>query len=153
MIPFISFSRLINCKNKNTFFISIHHINFIFYIALWTDIPDEPVANTDLELCTICGRKFNPQTLIKHAGICERMAVKKRKPFDSFRQRREGTDLADYLPKNFGLPTHKHFGSPTDKYSPAAVPVAAAQMTPSPTVFIQVNYIAVEKKVHFCKNK
>lgn len=36
------------------------------------------------------------------------MAAKKRKPFDSFRQRREGTDLADFLPKNFGLPPSKH---------------------------------------------
>ncbi|KAL1404227.1 hypothetical protein pipiens_000852, partial [Culex pipiens pipiens] len=32
------------------------------------------------------------------------MQSKKRKPFDSSRQRREGTELASYLPKNFGLP-------------------------------------------------
>lgn len=35
------------------------------------------------------------------------MAAKKRKTFDSSRQRREGTDMALYLPKNFGLPEHK----------------------------------------------
>lgn len=34
------------------------------------------------------------------------MNFKKRKPFDSFRQRREGTDLANYLPVSYGLPKH-----------------------------------------------
>lgn len=45
-----------------------------------------------------------PTSLVKHIAICERMQSKKRKPFDSSRQRREGTELASYLPKNFGLP-------------------------------------------------
>lgn len=65
--------------------------------------PDESVA--ELSPCTICGRTFNPTTLKKHVRICEKTASKKRKVFDSSRQRREGTDLASYpLPKNFGLP-------------------------------------------------
>lgn len=138
----LSVSHVDQLKIKHVFHFNtqtIYYNNFIFK-SRWTDIPDEPVVNTDLELCTICGRKFKPETLIKHAGICERMAVKKRKPFDSFRQRREGTDLADYLPKNFGLPAHKHIGSPTEKYSQAAMPVAAAHMTPSPAVCKQVNF-------------
>lgn len=64
------------------------------------------------------------------------MAVKKRKPFDSFRQRREGTDMADFLPKNFGLPVHKHILSPTEKHAPVSVSAA------TPTVFKhQVYYI------------
>lgn len=106
-------------------------INNFFFLFILADIPEEPVINTDLEPCTICGRKFNPQTLIKHGRICEKMAVKKRKPFDSFRQRREGTDLADFLPKNFGLPVHKHILSPTEKYAPVAT-------IPSQTVLKQV---------------
>lgn len=65
--------------------------------------PDETV--TELSPCAICGRTFNPITLKKHVRICEKTASKKRKVFDSSRQRREGTDLASYpLPKNFGLP-------------------------------------------------
>lgn len=32
------------------------------------------------------------------------MNFKKRKPFDSFRQRREGTELATYLPSDYALP-------------------------------------------------
>lgn len=62
---------------------------------------DTPV----LSPCTICGRTFNPTTLKKHIRICEKTATKKRKVFDSSKQRREGTDLASYsIPKSFALP-------------------------------------------------
>uniref|UniRef100_A0A1A9UGY5 C2HC/C3H-type domain-containing protein n=1 Tax=Glossina austeni TaxID=7395 RepID=A0A1A9UGY5_GLOAU len=64
----------------------------------------ESLASTALAPCPICTRTFNTLTLKKHVGICEKMAAKKRKVFDSSRQRREGTELASYLPKNFGLP-------------------------------------------------
>ncbi|XP_069965212.1 pneumococcal serine-rich repeat protein isoform X2 [Bactrocera oleae] len=67
-----------------------------------------PDAPTQLVPCPICQRTFNPVTLQKHVGICEKMATKKRNVFDSSRQRREGTELASYpLPKNFGLPPAK----------------------------------------------
>lgn len=49
--------------------------------------------------CAICTRTFMPQSLEKHARICERAAVKKRKPFDSAKQRIQGTELAEFLPK------------------------------------------------------
>ncbi|XP_044596463.1 histone-lysine N-methyltransferase, H3 lysine-79 specific-like isoform X1 [Cotesia glomerata] len=49
--------------------------------------------------CLICGRTFKPQSLEKHTKICERAAIKKRKPFDSFKQRLQGTELEEYLPK------------------------------------------------------
>ncbi|XP_046753717.1 uncharacterized protein LOC124416569 isoform X2 [Diprion similis] len=49
--------------------------------------------------CTICSRTFKPQSLEKHTKICERAAAKKRKPFDSAKQRIQGTDLAEFLPK------------------------------------------------------
>lgn len=39
-----------------------------------------------------------PESLAKHVGICEKMAMKKRKVFDSSRQRIEGTELAGYRP-------------------------------------------------------
>ncbi|XP_055628975.1 serine-rich adhesin for platelets isoform X3 [Toxorhynchites rutilus septentrionalis] len=67
------------------------------------EIPDPP-ENLELQRCPICARNFVPTSLVKHIGICEKMQTKKRKPFDSSRQRREGTELASYLPKNFGLP-------------------------------------------------
>lgn len=57
---------------------------------------DEPPV---LLPCSICGRTFKPQSLEKHIQICERAAAKKRKPFDSAKQRIKGTELAEFLPK------------------------------------------------------
>lgn len=58
-----------------------------------TDVP--PI----LLPCAICARTFMPQSLEKHARICERSANKKRKPFDSAKQRIQGTELAEFLPR------------------------------------------------------
>ncbi|CAL7946937.1 unnamed protein product [Xylocopa violacea] len=49
--------------------------------------------------CAICARTFMPQSLEKHSKICERSATKKRKPFDSAKQRIQGTELAEFLPR------------------------------------------------------
>ncbi|XP_063984209.1 uncharacterized protein LOC135166123 isoform X2 [Diachasmimorpha longicaudata] len=57
---------------------------------------DEPPV---LLPCAICGRTFKPQSLEKHTRICERSATKKRKPFDSSKQRIQGTELEEFLPK------------------------------------------------------
>ncbi|OCT76917.1 hypothetical protein XELAEV_18032121mg [Xenopus laevis] len=46
-----------------------------------------------LRPCKICGRTFIPATLKKHMPICQKTAVKKRKAFDSSRQRAEGTEI------------------------------------------------------------
>ncbi|XP_049544241.1 probable serine/threonine-protein kinase DDB_G0282963 isoform X2 [Anopheles darlingi] len=92
------------------------------------DIPCEPPPNLILRSCPICSRKFVPASLIKHIGICERVQTKKRKPFDSSRQRREGTELAAYLPKNFGLP-HK-----TVSGSHEAIPVRKLSLSKTPTL-------------------
>ncbi|PSN31843.1 hypothetical protein C0J52_13063, partial [Blattella germanica] len=48
--------------------------------------------------CTICNRTFKPESLEKHAKVCEKNAAKKRKTFDSSKQRIQGTELAEYLP-------------------------------------------------------
>lgn len=59
-----------------------------------TDVP--PV----LLPCAICARTFMPQSLEKHSKICERSTTKKRKPFDSAKQRIQGTELAEFLPRH-----------------------------------------------------
>ncbi|XP_050311545.1 uncharacterized protein LOC126747093 isoform X2 [Anthonomus grandis grandis] len=46
--------------------------------------------------CHVCGRTFLPNPLKKHEKVCEKNATKKRKPFDSLKQRVAGTDLADF---------------------------------------------------------
>ncbi|XP_034934361.1 uncharacterized protein [Chelonus insularis] len=69
---------------------------------LKTKPSDSILANEDetsvLLPCAICSRTFKPQSLEKHVKICERTATKKRKPFDSAKQRIQGTELEEFLP-------------------------------------------------------
>uniref|UniRef100_A0A8C2XF32 Zinc finger C2HC domain-containing protein 1A n=1 Tax=Cyclopterus lumpus TaxID=8103 RepID=A0A8C2XF32_CYCLU len=58
---------------------------------------DAPPAG-DLTQCNTCSRWFFPKVLVKHAKICQKSATKKRKVFDSSRQRAEGTDLPTLKP-------------------------------------------------------
>ncbi|XP_035284614.1 zinc finger C2HC domain-containing protein 1A-like isoform X2 [Anguilla anguilla] len=53
---------------------------------------ESPPPNQVLEPCAICGRTFLVQILEKHVPICKKTAAKKRKVFDSSRQRAEGTE-------------------------------------------------------------
>ncbi|CRL08685.1 CLUMA_CG021347, isoform A [Clunio marinus] len=53
-----------------------------------------PQPNIRLDLCPVCSRKFAPETLLKHVIICEKINTKKRKPFDSSKQRLNGTEFA-----------------------------------------------------------
>lgn len=46
--------------------------------------------------CPICERTFLPGPLRKHVRVCEKNISKKRKVFNSLRQRVQGTDLADF---------------------------------------------------------
>ncbi|XP_055691475.1 uncharacterized protein LOC129794683 isoform X1 [Lutzomyia longipalpis] len=63
----------------------------------------ENATEMELEPCQYCGRTFVPSTLEKHVVICEKTGTKKRKQFDSSQQRLEGTELARYVPKSYGL--------------------------------------------------
>lgn len=56
-----------------------------------------PAEILDFLACPHCGRTFNPKVINKHVTICEKLS-KKRKVFDSSRQRREGTALSEYSP-------------------------------------------------------
>ncbi|XP_077294531.1 uncharacterized protein LOC143917034 isoform X2 [Arctopsyche grandis] len=75
------------------------------------DSPDEEIRLVDdlLVPCDVCGRTFLPESLTKHARICQKTASKKR------------TDLlAQYMPNNFGLPENSSFyESDRDKISPS----------------------------------
>ncbi|KAM4606005.1 zinc finger C2HC domain-containing protein 1A isoform 2-T2 [Polymixia lowei] len=52
----------------------------------------------DLIPCNICGRSFFPKVLKKHTPICQKAAAKRRKVFDSSRQRAEGTEISTVKP-------------------------------------------------------
>lgn len=49
----------------------------------------------------MCGRTFAAQPLQKHRKVCEKNAIKRRKVFDSLKQRVEGTDLAPFHQKSY----------------------------------------------------
>uniref|UniRef100_A0A671T996 Zinc finger C2HC domain-containing protein 1A n=1 Tax=Sinocyclocheilus anshuiensis TaxID=1608454 RepID=A0A671T996_9TELE len=57
-----------------------------------------PPVSEDLLPCKICGRNFFSKVLKKHVPICQKTAAKKRKVFDSSRQRAEGTDIPTLKP-------------------------------------------------------
>ncbi|KAG6443241.1 hypothetical protein O3G_MSEX002778 [Manduca sexta] len=128
-------------------------------------VAPEPSAPLPLMPCLVCGRTFVPQSLAKHVKICEKMTVKKRKTFDSSRQRREGTDLEQYLPKNFGLPENSPFleksppntAKPTPKTKPHSVRSAimkpAAELQKCPHCARAFGVRAFERHVEWCADK
>ncbi|XP_066577690.1 zinc finger C2HC domain-containing protein 1A isoform X2 [Amia ocellicauda] len=59
---------------------------------------ETPPPAADLLPCKICGRTFLQPALKKHTPICQKAATKKRRIFDSSRQRAEGTDISTVKP-------------------------------------------------------
>ncbi|KAL3274464.1 hypothetical protein HHI36_015850 [Cryptolaemus montrouzieri] len=64
-------------------------------------VSEEPPEELPLLPCHVCKRTFLPQPLKKHVLICEQMSRKKRKRFDSLKQRVEGTDLAPFFQQSY----------------------------------------------------
>ncbi|XP_075980648.1 uncharacterized protein LOC142979544 isoform X8 [Anticarsia gemmatalis] len=138
-------------------------------------VAPEPAAPQPLMPCQVCGRTFVPQSLAKHVKICEKMTIKKRKTFDSSRQRREGltaangansgTDLEQYLPKNFGLPENSPFleksPPPTAKPTPKPKPQSVRSAITKPMAELQrcphckraFGMRAFERHVEWCGDK
>ncbi|XP_033988387.1 zinc finger C2HC domain-containing protein 1A isoform X1 [Trematomus bernacchii] len=58
----------------------------------------EAPSGEELIQCNTCKRCFFPKVLGKHAKICQKSAAKRRKVFDSGRQRAEGTDIPTLKP-------------------------------------------------------
>ncbi|CAG4942364.1 unnamed protein product [Parnassius apollo] len=128
-------------------------------------VAPEPAGPLPLMPCPVCGRTFVPLSLAKHVKICEKMTVRKRKTFDSSRQRREGTDLEQYLPKNFGLPENSPFleKSPphTAKVTPkpktqsvrSAITKPMAELQKCPHCARAFGVRAFERHVEWCADK
>nr|XP_015210491.1 PREDICTED: zinc finger C2HC domain-containing protein 1A isoform X2 [Lepisosteus oculatus] len=68
----------------------------VSHTAISADESQIPVE--DLLPCKICGRTFFSTALKKHVPICQKALTKKRKAFDSSRQRAEGTDIPTVKP-------------------------------------------------------
>jgi len=79
---------------NNLYFISFKILIFFFFIEF-------PKEDEIIELlpCIICNRSFRPTLLQRHSAICEKNAKKRKIPFDSSKQRRQGTEMAAYLPR------------------------------------------------------
>uniref|UniRef100_H3CFT4 Zinc finger C2HC domain-containing protein 1A n=1 Tax=Tetraodon nigroviridis TaxID=99883 RepID=H3CFT4_TETNG len=52
----------------------------------------------ELVQCNTCKRSFNPKVLMRHSAVCQKSLSKKRRVFDSSRQRAEGTDISTLKP-------------------------------------------------------
>ncbi|XP_041103463.1 zinc finger C2HC domain-containing protein 1A isoform X3 [Polyodon spathula] len=76
----------------------------------------ETSSDVDLLPCKICGRTFFLAALKKHLPICQKAAAKKRKVFDSSRQRAEGTDIPVIKPLKPKLPNSR--SAKSDKPEP-----------------------------------
>ncbi|XP_058524330.1 zinc finger C2HC domain-containing protein 1B [Ochotona princeps] len=50
-------------------------------------------GNQELFPCEVCGRRFAADVLERHEPICRKLFNKKRKPFNSLKQRLQGTDI------------------------------------------------------------
>nr|XP_006009155.2 PREDICTED: zinc finger C2HC domain-containing protein 1A-like [Latimeria chalumnae] len=59
---------------------------------------DSSVKEEQLVPCNICGRTFFLTPLKKHIPICQKVVTKKRKVFDSSKQRAEGTEIPAVKP-------------------------------------------------------
>ncbi|XP_054676749.1 zinc finger C2HC domain-containing protein 1B [Grus americana] len=67
------------------------------YIGM-SQIPGKELNGTtarsqDLVPCTTCGRHFAQDVLLRHDPICKKVFNKKRKPFNSLKQRLQGTEI------------------------------------------------------------
>ncbi|KAK5613304.1 hypothetical protein CRENBAI_023988 [Crenichthys baileyi] len=94
----------------------------------------------DLSQCKTCKRCFFPKVLEKHAKICQKTATKRRKIFDSSRQRAEGTEISTLKPikpKGKALPASQKVKPPgsVKKANPPAVsmiPSASSRLPQRP---------------------
>ncbi|XP_066938430.1 serine-rich adhesin for platelets-like isoform X13 [Macrobrachium rosenbergii] len=57
--------------------------------------------------CTICNRTFNPQALERHRKVCEKLSSKRRKTFNSTKQRVDGLDIPPLIPTRGRSPESK----------------------------------------------
>ncbi|XP_076617306.1 zinc finger C2HC domain-containing protein 1A isoform X1 [Chaetodon auriga] len=78
---------------------------------------EAPPAENLVE-CRICKRSFFPKVLEKHLKICQKSSTKKRKIFDSSRQRAEGTDIPVLKP----IKPKSQSSSTTEKAEPPKKP-------------------------------
>ncbi|XP_050348034.1 uncharacterized protein LOC126771912 isoform X5 [Nymphalis io] len=113
-------------------------------------VAPEPSGPLPLSPCPVCGRTFVPQSLAKHVKICEKMTVKKRKTFDSSRQRREeNSPFLEKSPPN----TAKAAPKPKNPSVRSAIMKPAADLQKCPHCNRAFGMRAFERHVEWCADK
>ncbi|KAL6097997.1 zc2hc1a [Pungitius sinensis] len=136
---------------------------------------DAPPA-VDLSQCNTCSRWFFPKVLEKHAKICQKSTIKKRKVFDSGRQRAEGTDIPTLKPLKPKAEPPKKPSNWRQKHEDFIATIRAAKVVdkvlkeggplpppPPPTIdpdYVQCPYCqrrfnegAADRHIKFCQEK
>ncbi|GAA6092687.1 zinc finger C2HC domain-containing protein 1A [Tachysurus ichikawai] len=70
----------------------------LFSLRKMDELDESVPGGDELQSCKVCGRTFFSRVLKKHMTICQKVTTKKRKAFDSSRQRAEGTDISTVKP-------------------------------------------------------
>ncbi|XP_067836761.1 zinc finger C2HC domain-containing protein 1A isoform X2 [Heptranchias perlo] len=133
-------------------------------------------AVANLTPCRICGRTFLPATRLKHEPICQKNANKKRKTFDSSRQRAEGTDIPTLKPLKTRLEPPKKTSNWRRKHENFIATIRAAKrvthtmkeggtLPPPPPPLYDPDYVqcpycqrrfnenAADRHISFCKEQ
>lgn len=138
---------------------------------------DSAGAEVVLESCQSCGRKFNPQTLVKHQKICLKLSSKKRKVFDSTKQRAEALEMTvnqvkQAVSKQISVPKvnwrsqHEDFLNSIRNAKKVSQAIAEGKpLPPPPAPVVNPNYIqceycerrfnptAADRHIKFCKEQ
>ncbi|XP_028290636.1 zinc finger C2HC domain-containing protein 1A [Gouania willdenowi] len=132
--------------------------------------------SVDLVQCNFCERSFFPKVLEKHTKICQKSAAKRRKVFDSSRQRAEGTEISVLKPIKAKAEPPKKQSNWRKKHEDFISTIRAAKMVtvamkeggplpppPPPTYdpdYIQCPYCqrrfsesAADRHIKFCKEQ
>ncbi|XP_038222232.1 bromodomain-containing protein DDB_G0270170 isoform X4 [Zerene cesonia] len=113
-------------------------------------VAPEPTGPLPLAPCPVCGRTFVPQSLAKHVKICEKMTIKKRKTFDSSRQRREeNSPFLEKSPPNTAKATPK----PKVQSVRSAIMKPTADLQKCPHCGRAFGVRAFERHVEWCADK
>uniref|UniRef100_A0A8C6BB60 Zinc finger C2HC domain-containing protein 1A n=1 Tax=Monodon monoceros TaxID=40151 RepID=A0A8C6BB60_MONMO len=120
----------------------------------WVLPEDGSVQVGELLPCKICGRASYPVALKKHGPICQKTATKKRKTFDSSRQRAEGTDIPTVKPLKPRPEPPKEPSNWRRKHEEFIATVRAAKgLGQGPCCQRRFNENAADRHINFCKEQ
>ncbi|CAH7317266.1 Zc2hc1b [Phodopus roborovskii] len=133
-------------------------------------------GNKKLFPCEVCGRCFAADVLERHEPICKKLFNKKRKPFNSLKQRLQGTDIptvskppqtkAQPMKKSNWRQQHEDFINAIRSAKQCTLAIREGRPLPPPSPptinpdYIQCPYcmrrfneMAAQRHINFCKDQ